>query len=135
MPVQLFPPSNTQPRTASRRRWGLRLGLVCALLLMIVAAIAGSPLLLLNTDFGRVLLRAAANCTDNGHLALSGSRLSLYPETSLELQGLKLSRPFDTEAPTLALDRFHLENLSYSSRQPGRPLSCERAVLTGIDAE
>ncbi|MFM7200768.1 MAG: hypothetical protein ACKO6N_08245 [Myxococcota bacterium] len=104
------------------------------LVLLIGLGVVCAPLWLLNTESGRFVIRAVANSSDDGHLSLRNSQLDLLPVVNLTLEGIRLARPFEPDAPRLRLERMLLEDLSKQSHRPGQPLVCGRARFEGLEA-
>lgn len=113
--------------------WRLLRPLLLGLVLVGVGVVC-APLWLLNTESGRFVIRAVANSSDDGHLSLRSSQLELLPAINLTLEGLRLARPFEPDAPRLRLERMLLEGLSKESHRPGQPLVCVRARFEGVEA-
>jgi hypothetical protein len=99
-------------------------------LVMLVLA----PTFFINTAPGRHILLGAANATPNAHLDLTDSQLHYRPEVGFRIDNMRMVRPYEPEAPAIAMERFQVEGLSLESSKPGRPLICRTATLSGITA-
>jgi len=122
----------------SKRRgrwWLLMLGALLLPPALLLVSAALTPYFLLNTSLGRTVLRGAASSTDDAHLSLEGSRLTLSPTIGLTLEGLKLVRPYEPQAPALSMARMALLDVSIASQLPGSPLVCQEALFEGFDIE
>lgn len=136
MPIQIFPPKGQAARRHAPAKGWLKVTLVLGSLVVLgILGMALLPYALLNTEVGRALLLAMANRTNDGHLALKDSALTLSPVPMLVLEGVRLVQPFESAAPKLALGRAELVGFELAHEEDSTVVVAESARFDQVSLE